>query len=404
MKKLNECYYSFIFISIITLVSGCKEDVYAPIQNFPIQFEIIDEASLLAYPKDTLYFSLRLSSGNDIKSVSTSLDGIMLSNSEKTYPDNIKETGYSFSYVVKENEVGTTLNFTVQAYDKDEKLSTKELLVYVQSPKANIEIVLPNNLPDSVIYNNKMQFDISINSVSSLKSIKTYLNNVILTELTKETFDSSHSDVYQFNYTPSVNDIGHELVFTFETMDSFGKTKSVNYVVKVIRGDIILDINEFYNINLGAQNCTSAGSFINSATGEVHFYTGVSAYCESIDLVNFYSNNSYAFNITSPSKQSVADFIYKTGDDAMNNWSVRNTTIIKMSTTTASDFASIDNYSQIQTLFDNSGAESDTSTKLNDGSTLVFKTAKDKYGIVLVKSRSANSTSGYLVLDMKVQK
>lgn len=392
-----------ISLFLITFISCDREDTYIHKDTSIIKFEVLETTPLLAYPEDTLKFSLKLISEKAIKTVSATLDGVEVSN--LTLPASTTETNYTFKYVVKKNEVGKTLNFVINAVSDDDKESIKEYLVYVQSPKAEILITLPANKPDTIIFNDTLEFNVSVVSGLPLKSIKTYLNNSELTSLTKETFVNPKRDNYHFSYIPTLLHIGQELKFTFEVMDVYGKIQTADYLVKVIRGNVILDINEYYDIKLGAQNCTDAGQFLNTTTGEVYPYLGVASICETIDLVAFYSGSTRAYNIASPSKESVATFVYKTGDDAMINWKTRNYTAIKMlESFTVEDFSAIDNFTKIQTLFDNAGVESDTSTGLKDGSVFTFKTAKGKFGIIIIKSRSANANTGYMVLDMKIQK
>ena len=135
-------------------------------------------------------------------------------------------------------------------------------------------------------------FDIEITSSATLRSIKTYLADSELTDLTKETFENPNSDTYTFSYTTTDLNAGQTLSFTFEVMDANGGIVRSEYSVEVTRA-VELDINEFYGLKIGAQASTDAGPFLNTTNGEIYVRDGAAAKSANIDITLFYSNNSY---------------------------------------------------------------------------------------------------------------
>ena len=115
-------------------------------------------------------------------------------------------------------------------------------------------------------------FDIEITSATTLRSIKTYLEGLEITDLTKETFENPNSDTYVFSYTTTDLNAGQTLSFTFEVMDANGGIVRSEYSIEVTRA-VELDINEFYTLKIGAQASTDAGPFLNTTNGEIMYET-----------------------------------------------------------------------------------------------------------------------------------
>src|SRR5699024_844385 len=114
------------------------------------------------------------------------------------------------------------------------------------------------------------------------------------------------------------------------------------------------------------------------------------------------------FNLTSP-KFANNNIIYTVagyGNDAIENWAVRNLTLLKKLTTlTRGEFDLVNSAAEIEALYTASSvAASETSGGLANNNVIVFKTAADKYGLLYVKSRSANANTGYLTVDIKMEK
>lgn len=199
------------------------------------------------------------------------LDSQEIPGSAKEYPENTDKDSYSVSYTIKSEEVGKTLNFVILATDNEEKKSTAEYVVYIQAAKPEIEIKIPNTAPETVTAGEVVAFDIEITSATTLRSIKTYLEGLEITDLTKETFENPNSDIYVFSYTTTDLNAGQTLLFTFEVMDANGGIVRSEYSVEVTRA-VELDINEFYTLKIGAQASTDAGPFIKLLLTEKFMY------------------------------------------------------------------------------------------------------------------------------------
>lgn len=89
----------------------------------------------------------------------------------------------------------------------------------------------------------------------------------------------------------------------------------------------------------------------------------------------------------------------------MANWLTRNKTLIKKIVFSQNDFDLISSTADITALYENSlVVASETSGGMANGNVIVFKTAGNKYGVLIVKSRSANANTGFITVDIKVGK
>lgn len=368
-----------------------------------IKFTKVGNEPVIAYPGTELSFSVEMAATASIKRVVTMLDSQEIPGSAKEYPENTEKDSYSVSYTIKSEEVGKTLNFVILAYDNEEKKSTAEYAVYIQAAKPEIDTKIPDSAPETVTAGEVIAFNIEITSAAALRSIKTYLGDAEITELSKEIFENPNSDTYAFSYTTTDLDAGQTLSFTFEVMDANGGIVRTGYSVEVTRA-VELDINEFYGLQIGAQTSTDAGPFLNTTNGEIYVRDGAAAKSADIDITLFYSNGSYGYYFVSPSDASI-EAIFK-APDAITTWEHRNSTKLKVIQITPDEFLAINSTEIIQNLYTNSsGAEVEKLTdKLGVGSIIGFKTVADKYGIMIVKSFASGSAKGNVTIDMKVEK
>lgn len=368
-----------------------------------IKFTKVGNEPVIAYPGTELNFSVEMAATAGIKRVVTMLDSQEIPGSAKEYPENTEKDSYSVSYTIKSEEVGKTLNFVILAYDNEEKKSTAEYAVYIQAAKPEIDTKIPDTAPETVTAGEVIAFDIEITSAAALRSIKTYLGDAEITELSKEIFENPNSDTYAFSYTTTDLDAGQTLSFAFEVMDANGGIVRTGYSVEVTRA-VELDINEFYGLQIGAQTSTDAGPFLNTTNGEIYVRDGAAAKSADIDITLFYSNGSYGYYFVSPSDASI-EAIFK-APDAITTWEHRNSTKLKVIQITPDEFLAINSTEMIQNLYMNSsGAEVEKLTdKLGVGSIIGFKTVADKYGIMIVKSFANGSAKGNVTIDMKVEK
>ncbi|MDP1614468.1 MAG: hypothetical protein Q8L68_01585, partial [Methylococcales bacterium] len=277
----------------------------------------------------------------------------------------------------------------------------------VQSAPANISVVLPTTAPSEIMDNEVADFNIAVKSENDIRYIKTFLGQNEITALNKTTFTNPKEDSYHFTYQPLATDIDKTLEFYVEVMDVLGNLVRQPFTITVKRSAVV-DFNVYANVVLGAQRSTGPGPFFNAATGEVYVTTGAAEKSANIDLVTFYSGSTNSYNITSPTLATVSANIYTValyGADALDNWPTRNKTLIKKITLSQNDFDLIGSSEDIQNLYTSSSVVAgETSGGMANGNVIVFLTASNKYGVLLLKARSANANTGNVTVDVKVQK
>ncbi|TZF84915.1 hypothetical protein FW774_08050 [Pedobacter sp. BS3] len=398
---------TFMFILLLALGACKKDDENTQLANaFSVKVTQNMALPYVVTSKDDIVFDLTITSNsaNKIKDAVLSLDGNDLHTA--TVSD-ANQVTLQYTYEVTGTDIGKSLIFRLTVSDEQGNSVDKDLTVYIQSAPADINIAIPGEAPTEIKDNESANFDIAVVSENDIKYIKTFLDQTEITSLTKETFASPKEDTYHFTYQPTVADADKTLSFTIEVMDVLGNIVKQTYSLNIIRSQEA-DFNFYTDVNLGAQRSTAFGPFFNASNGEVYITTGAAAKSAGIDLINFYSGSTYAYNITSPTLATVANNVYTVatyGEDGMANWSVKNQTLIKKITLTREEFDLLASSAAIQALYTGSGvAESETSGGLANNNVIVFKTASGKYGVLYVKSRSANANTGYLTVDIKVQK
>ncbi len=409
MKQFTISIYALLNMFLLLCLScNKKDDALQQPSKTILGVSVLSTVPTVAYPQTEVQLKLSIARPQNVSltKLSVDLNEIELPGSVIEVSSGTDSIPFDFTYTIRDEEVGNTLLFVVQAFDDEgQRYIAKEYPVYVMSPQAQIVADIPETAPSVVLAGEVVEFDVEVHSSISLRSIKTLLNDVEIQDLRKEEFEDAYNDLYKFSYETKESDVGSPLEFVFEIMDTDGNVVRTNpYLLQVNRA-VELDINEFFGIQWGAQNCVEAGHFLNTTTGEVYVLEGVAAKSADVDLVAFYSGASNAYNVTSPSLPSVMNVIYNKTDDMMANWPVRNVTKIKMITTiTPDDFNAITSTEEIQDYYDAAGAESETTTGLIDGRIFAFKTAAEKYGIIIIKARSQNNNTGYMTVDMKIQK
>lgn len=402
-NKISKILIGFLAIAAV----ACKKDKTDQ-QAITFSVKVTQKTALPAVvtPADEIKFDLNVAANGEAKlnSVELSLDGnsLTIANANGAAQVDLQHT-----YKPTTIEVGRSLIFRLKATNSDGKIVERDLVVYVQSAPANISVILPATAPTEIKDNEVADFNIAVKSENDIRYIKTFLGQNEITALTKNTFANTKEDSYHFTYQPLVTDIDKTLEFYIEVMDVLGNLVRQPFTIMVKRSAVV-DFNVYANVVLGAQRSTGPGPFFNAATGEVYVTTGAAAKSAGIDLVTFYSGSTNSYNITSPTLTTVSANIYTValyGADALENWPTRNRTLIKKINLSQNEFDLIGSSADIQNLYTNSSVvASETSGGMANGNVIVFLTASNKYGVLLLKARSANANTGNVTVDVKVQK
>jgi hypothetical protein len=402
-NRLSKILLCFLAIAAV----ACKKDKTDQ-QAIAFSVKITQKTALPAVvtPADEINFDLGVEANAEatIAGLELSLDGTALT---AATGNGTNKFDLQHTYKPTSLEVGRSLIFKLKVTNQEGQAVEKDFVVYVQSAPANIAIVLPATAPTEIMDNETADFNIAVTSENDIRYIKTFLNQTEIAALTKTTFANPKADSYQFVYQPQATDIDKNLEFYIEVMDNLGNLVRHPFTIAVKRS-VAVDFNVYTDVVLGAQRSTGPGPFFNASTGEVYVTSGVAAKAAGVDLVTFYSGSTNSYNLTSPTLATVAANIYTValyGADALDNWSTRNKTLIKKITLSQNDFDLIGSAADIQNLYTSSSVTAtETSGGMANGNVIVFLTANNKYGVLLLKARSANANTGNVTVDVKVQK
>ena len=165
------------------------------------------------------------------------------------------------------------------------------------------------------------------------------------------------------------------------------------------------DIDEFINVQLGAQNSSEYGSFFSLSNGSVYNLEGAYNNQDMIDIVSYYDDFDKLdkWVLASPAA-NIGDAAFP-GNYALSNWTIKKTTRYSAAPINVSveEFDSAHNDS---ILLANSFAFDSGKRKAKDlsvGDIFTFVLENNTVGMFKVVSISG-TTSGNIVVDIKIQK
>jgi hypothetical protein len=395
-------------MAVLLLVTfSCKKDnSVVKKETFSVEVKQNVALPLIITSKEEVAFDLTITSSSAVKIK----NAVLSLNENSLVTANASADGtvinMQVTYKATSQDIGSSLIFRLIISDESGSMIDKDFVVYVQLAPADISIIIPANAPTEITDKELASFNIAVTSGNDLRYIKTFNDQTVISSLTKEVFSNANQDSYVFTYNPTVADADKTLSFTIEVMDVLGNIVKKTYLLKIKRSQAV-DFITYKDVKLGAQKSADEGPFFNAANGEVYVTKGAAAHAPGIDFATFYSGSTNAYNIVSPSLSSLSAYIYTVagyGADAISNWTVKNKTSIKKIVLTQVDYDLITSSVAIEALYTTSAVTaSESSGGLTNGSVIVFKTAANRYGVMLVKDKSANANTGYLTVDVKIQ-
>jgi hypothetical protein len=394
-------------VFLLITFSCKKDDSIVKKETLSVEVKQNVALPLIITSKEEVVFDLTITSSSAVKMKSAILSLNENSLASANASADGGEINMQTTYKATVQDIGSSLIFRLTVSDENGNTIDKDFVVYVEVAPADISINIPANAPVEINDNESVSFNIDVVSGNDIRYIKTFVDQKEITALKKEVFNNPKIDNYAFNYQPASADAGKTLSFTIEVMDVLGNIVKKTYSLNIKRSQQV-DFNLYPNVNLGAQRATDAGPFFSSSKGEVYVTIGSATKSADIDFATFFSGSTRAFNLVSPTLATVANNIYTIplfGIDALANWTTRNLTLIKKLNIGQTEFDLIASGAEIENLYTGSSVVvSESSGGLANGNVIVFKTVAGKYGALYVKSRSSNANTGYLTVDIKVQK
>jgi len=188
--------------------------------------------------------------------------------------------------------------------------------------------------------------------------------------------------------------------FTFMVIDKNGNNASVSFTVSIDSSAGYQVVKVFNSVVLGAQKCSTAGSFMSLASGHVWFQADACTIPDTIEMLYYYDSTGDANSISSPNA-NIGTFIYP-GATSPIYWPVRNETKFYKTAYSLADFSAIVNDSLLLAAY----SEIDAKRKAKNlvaGDVYSFKTIHTKYGMFAVEQVNG-ADSGTVRCTIKIQK
>lgn len=188
--------------------------------------------------------------------------------------------------------------------------------------------------------------------------------------------------------------------WTFMVIDKNGKNASVSFTTELDASVPYQPVNVFDNVILGAQYCSTNGSFMSLKSGNVWFQADAFTIQDSIEMLYYYDSTGDA-NTISSSNANIGTFIYP-GNTSPIYWTVKNETRFYKTAYTAADFNNIINDSLLLATYNEISAKR-KAKNLVAGDVYSFKTVHTKYGMFKVEQVNG-SEGGTVQFSIKIQK
>lgn len=415
----------FLMCATFVMAIACNPDTNTAEGDCPsISIKLTSEAPVNARPGEEVSYTFSLSYENGLSEAVAMLGKEEIEGTKATFSGAPVEETYSFTYTPASAQTGSTLDFVIAVSGADGAEKTYDIPLYVLAEKADIKITIPSEAPENHELGTDLSFTVNVTSSTDIINIKTLKNSAELPELTLTEFTDRKNIDYTFTYSPEATDVGAPVTFTFQVMDTNGNILSQDYAVTFTK-PVSAELNEFYAVTMGYQNCTTAGPYLSSSTGQVFMIPDGGENSSLIDIVIYYSGNqtSQGLGVTSPTSPNAVSMYGnlttvtgKGGDenDVITNWTVKNTVTFKLlsgkikgeekADITLEEFSELSKAKELEDLYNNSDAtENVTALMVQPESIFAFKTSADKFGVLRIVSRDANN-KGTVVVDVKTIK
>jgi hypothetical protein len=238
----------------------------------------------------------------------------------------------------------------------------------------------------------KVYVEENADSKSNLKSLEiTRVFNLNSWDTTYNLSGASGSVEITFSAQPTA---GLENI-TFEVMDNAGQKASIS--LKITTEESSGPINTFTMKILGSYQ-SSYGSSFASIDGSVYTLAEAKANSAKVDFLYWWGASTSA-TLGAPDDENAAD-VYDNATNGIPTWPTKNATRFKSTSTTAAEFDTFTDDSEIVGIA--TGADQTRIGSLTSGSVLAFVTASGKYGMIKVTNVVAGA-DGSITIDVKVQ-
>jgi hypothetical protein len=188
-------------------------------------------------------------------------------------------------------------------------------------------------------------------------------------------------------------------VWKFRIKDIEGWWASVSLTVSNIPGSNYDSVRVVPSVTLGAQQCSTNGSFMDVRNMQVYFQDDAFLIQDSIELLYYYDPSGDANSISSPNANIDATIF--AGTTGLANWTNKNETRFIETTLSTSQFDAVTNDSLLIASYDVLIAKR-KAKNLQAGEVYSFKTEHGKFGLFKVVNVTG-AESGTIEFSLKIQ-
>lgn len=273
MKKLH--LLLFALLASLAFVACGPDDVEGGIEtpHERIVFTLLNaQEPAVAAPDEEVTYRFKLSYSEGIASASTSLNGEVLAGSEESWDNSAEpqtEVEYTFSYTVRGEQYGETLDFVFTAVAADGYTQSVDYALWITANAVEFTVTIPEGLPTEMYSDGTLDFNVIVECGNILKTIEVFKNDGETAYASKSDFTDEKTYSYPFSYTPAAEDVATDVTFRFVATDVKDNTAEVSYTISIIKADAVGKMlwSEIFDTTMSISNTTEHNTTAGGITG-----------------------------------------------------------------------------------------------------------------------------------------
>lgn len=273
MKKLHSLL--FALLASLAFVACGPDDVEGGIEtpHERIVFTLLNaQEPAVAAPDEEVTYKFQIAYSGGIASASTSLNGEVLEGSEMSWDNSAEpqtEVEYTFTYTVRGEQFGETLDFVFTAIAADGYTQSVDYALWITANAVEFTVTIPEGLPTEMYSDGTLDFNVNVECGNVLRSIEVFKNDGETAYASKSDFTDEKTYSYAFTYTPAAEDIATDVTFRFVATDVKGNTAEASYTITIIKADAVGKMlwSEIFDTTMSISNTTEHNTTAGGITG-----------------------------------------------------------------------------------------------------------------------------------------
>lgn len=263
MKKLHSLL--FALLASLAFVACGPDDVEGGIEtpHERIVFTLLNaQEPAVAAPDEEVTYKFQIAYSGGIASASTSLNGEVLEGSEMSWDNSAEpqtEVEYTFTYTVRGEQFGETLDFVFTAIAADGYTQSVDYALWITANAVEFTVTIPEGLPTEMYSDGTLDFNVNVECGNVLRSIEVFKNDGETAYASKSDFTDEKTYSYAFTYTPAEEDVATDVTFRFVATDVKDNTAEASYTITIIKADAVGKMlwSETFNTSMSISTTTA---------------------------------------------------------------------------------------------------------------------------------------------------